>query len=256
MDTIDKRILFLLLRDGRISQRRMAKLLNLTPPSLNYRFKKLFDDGILKGFKLFVNPNFYAEIQIFVAYKNYKDIDEEWITFKLRCLEWINVYGIKGRSLTEIKERIMKMSKELGDPVMVYRPLQAILKPSNIDSNIIKILREDPRISVSEIAKRLRLSPRTVERHIKYLRHKELILIIPEINLPKSDIILFSIFTSKFDEVFKVLENCKIWQFSDGYAGIIVCFGEDMEFVKRTLSVVRSVDRNSDIMIIYDYFFK
>ncbi|MEM4885031.1 MAG: winged helix-turn-helix domain-containing protein, partial [Saccharolobus sp.] len=39
MDIIDKRILFYLLKDGRISQRRIASLLNLTPASLNYRFK-------------------------------------------------------------------------------------------------------------------------------------------------------------------------------------------------------------------------
>ena len=77
MDIIDKRILFYLLKDGRISQRRIASLLNLTPASLNYRFKKLIDSGILKGFKLYINPNFQGKYQIFIAYKNYNDINAD-----------------------------------------------------------------------------------------------------------------------------------------------------------------------------------
>jgi transcriptional regulator, AsnC family len=70
MDELDRKMLMLLFRDGRISQRRLAEELNVTPPTLNYRFRKLEEEGVLKGFTLFVNPNFLSSYYGFVAFTN------------------------------------------------------------------------------------------------------------------------------------------------------------------------------------------
>ncbi|MEM3801363.1 MAG: winged helix-turn-helix transcriptional regulator [Saccharolobus sp.] len=256
MDIVDKRILFYLLKDGRISQRRIASLLNLTPASLNYRFKKLYDNGILKGFRLYVNPNFFGKHQIFIAFKNYNDIDSDWISFKLKCLEWLNVYGIYASDNKELKDRIEYMKKELGEVVLSYFPVQYLLRPSSIDQRIIEVLKSDPRLPSSEISKKIGLNTKTVEKHIRYLRHRGLILIIPEIDLGKTDIVIFSMFSRRIDEISVVLQDCKLWQFTDGYAGITVCYADNMERAKKFITAARQIDKNSDVMIIYDYIFK
>lgn len=49
MDSIDKKILIYLFRDGRISQRKIAEEVKLSATSLNYRFNKLIEDGIIKS---------------------------------------------------------------------------------------------------------------------------------------------------------------------------------------------------------------
>ncbi|AGJ63777.1 winged helix-turn-helix transcriptional regulator [Saccharolobus islandicus] len=256
MDIIDKKILFYLLKDGRISQRRIASLLNLTPASLNYRFKKLMDSEILKGFKLYVNPNFFGKYQIFIAFKNYTDIDADWISFKLKCLEWLNVYGIYASDNIELKDKIGYMTKELGEPVLSYFPLQSLFRASNLDQKIVEILKVDPRLSSSEISKKMNISSRIIEKHIRYLRHRGLILVAPQIDLGKTDIIIFSIFSKNIDEITVVLQECKLWQFTDGYAGITVCYADNMERARKYIDLARQIDSTADVMIIYDYMFQ
>jgi DNA-binding Lrp family transcriptional regulator len=77
MDEIDRRLIYYLLKDGRISQNRLAKLLNISSPSLNVRFRKLIEEGIIRSFKLFVNPNIYGKYFMYVAFPNLKDIEDD-----------------------------------------------------------------------------------------------------------------------------------------------------------------------------------
>ena len=50
MDEIDRRILDLLQRDGKISQARIADAVGLTTPSVNERIKKLETRGFIRRF--------------------------------------------------------------------------------------------------------------------------------------------------------------------------------------------------------------
>ncbi|QXJ31042.1 winged helix-turn-helix transcriptional regulator [Saccharolobus shibatae] len=256
MEIVDKRILFYLLKDGRISQRRIASLLNLTPATLNYRFKRLTDSETLKGFKLYINPNFLGKYQLFIVFKNYNDINAEWISFKLKCLEWYNVYGIYASDNIELKDKINYITKELGDPVLTYFPVQSLFKPSNLDKKIVDILRADPRVPSSDIAKKLGIKAKVIEKHIKYMRHRGLILIVPDIDLSKTDIVLFSMFSKNIDEISVILQECKLWQFTDGYAGITVCYADNIEMARKYIAAARNIDKSADVMIIYGYEFK
>ncbi|MCI2413867.1 MAG: winged helix-turn-helix transcriptional regulator [Candidatus Aramenus sp.] len=256
MDAVDKKIVFYLLKDGRISQRRIAALLGLNPASLNYRFKKLLDSGTLKGFKLYVNPNLLGFVQTYVVFKNYKDFDADWISFRLKCLEWYNVYGVYGRDSAEIKDRLGYMQKVLGEPVLTYFPAQFKVKLSQLDLKILDLLRKDPRMSSSKIAKSLGVATKKVEKHIKNLKFRGLIMIVPVVDLGNLDSIVFSIFSKKIEDVSPILQECKIWQFTDGYAGITVCNQDRMEGVKKYVSAVREVDKEAEMMLIYGYDFK
>lgn len=256
MDIADKRILFYLLKDGRISQRKIASMLNLTPASVNYKFKRLAEAQILKGFRLYVNPNFYGKTQLFIAFKNHKDFDSDWISFKLKCLEWLNVYGVSASSSAELKDRVSYMTKELGDSVMSYFPAQSLVKPSKLDEKIIEELKVAPRLPSSDIAEKIGISSKLVEKRIRYLRHRGMILVVPLIDLGKADIVIFSLFSKEIEEISNILQECKIWQFSDGYAGITVCYADNMEKAKQYINSARQVDKDADVMIIYDYVFK
>ncbi|WP_083705244.1 Lrp/AsnC family transcriptional regulator [Cuniculiplasma divulgatum] len=50
MDTVDKKILFSLLKDGRTPQRQIAKEIGISAQTLNYRMTKMIEDGIIVGF--------------------------------------------------------------------------------------------------------------------------------------------------------------------------------------------------------------
>jgi len=56
MDDIDRRILDMLQRDGRISQARIAESVGLTTPSVNERIKKLETKGFIRRFTALVDP--------------------------------------------------------------------------------------------------------------------------------------------------------------------------------------------------------
>ncbi len=255
MDLIDKRLIFYLFRDGRMSQRSIANALGLTAPSLNYRYKKLEDEGIIKGFKLYLNPNVNFKYQMFIAFKNYQDFSASWISFKLKCLEWLNVYNIIGDSLADLKEKMKGMESTLGDPVMSYLPLQSMIKVSSLSRKIIDLLNDDPRRPLSEISDKLGVNTKTVERHVKYLMYKGIIMVIPIVDLPKADVVMFSLFSKEINAIEDALQRCKVWKFSDGTAGVITCISENMEIAKRFIDMSRQIDPDTDVMVVYDYEF-
>jgi Lrp/AsnC family leucine-responsive transcriptional regulator len=56
MDEIDRRILDILQRDGKVSQARIAETVGLTTPSVNERIKKLETRGFIRRFTALLDP--------------------------------------------------------------------------------------------------------------------------------------------------------------------------------------------------------
>src|ERR1700682_3217490 len=56
MDERDRRILSALQRDGRISYRRLAALVNLSPNATAERVFRLQEAGVIRGFSVLVTP--------------------------------------------------------------------------------------------------------------------------------------------------------------------------------------------------------
>lgn len=56
MDEIDRQILDLLQRDGKVSQARIAESVGLTTPSVNERIKKLETRGFIRRFTALLDP--------------------------------------------------------------------------------------------------------------------------------------------------------------------------------------------------------
>lgn len=254
MDEIDKKIIFYLFKDGRISFRSIAEMLNLTPPSVIYRLKKLEEEEILKGFYLFVNPNFYGKYYSFAAFKNIRDFEENYIFLKFKCVEWLNVYGIYGDSIQDIEDKIIQMKKSLGENTMKYVPNQNPTQPKELDEKIIGTLKENPRYTSAEISEILGIESKIVSKRLEILRKRGYFAVIPRIDIPKSNTMLFSIFSTKVQDIKPILDDCRIMEITDNQAGIQVCFASNVDMVRKYIFSARRKDPDADVMIIYDYY--
>ena len=61
MDTIDHAILSELVRDGRISMAELGKQLDIAPSTVFKRIEKLKTAGVIEGFTISINPDYFAE---------------------------------------------------------------------------------------------------------------------------------------------------------------------------------------------------
>ncbi len=161
MDSADKNIIQLLLKDGRIPQKRIADELKISPQALKYRFNKLIEDGIIKKFVLHVNPEFYGNTQGFAAFITDRDYTDD-IFSRFRCLEDISIFGFHGNDKNELERILKKAYEKLGAPIMNYTPPPSarLANVSDIDRKAIEALKDDPRMAVAPLAKKLGISKR------------------------------------------------------------------------------------------------
>lgn len=152
----------------------------------------------------------------------------------------------------EIEKLINLMKSQLGEPFMVYFPDQTIYKASFLDSQILSLLSKRPRAKSKDIAHQLKIGIETVRRRIRFLTGN-LIKVIPIIDLPKSNIVMFSIFSKHVDITRSILRNHLIWEFSDANAGIFVSSTTDFGKAKKLIDFVRRKEIDAEVMMIYNY---
>ncbi|MCY0883221.1 MAG: winged helix-turn-helix transcriptional regulator [Acidianus infernus] len=252
MDQINKKILFYLLKDYRTSQRSIAKMIGISSPAVNYRMDKLIQDNVIKKVSLYVNPNFYGKYHAYVAFKNIKDWEGEYV-FKVNCLEETNVYEIEGNTLDDLKKKIDIMSESLGYPKMIYIPKQQPYNPSNFDLKLVSILKEEPTLDTMYLADKMKVSTKTIRRHIRYLYSRNFIRLIPEIDLTKAGLIMYAIFTHNVEIGRKFFSRQMFREISDDTAGIFVNIGDSLEEVKEEFFKFREFDKDAELMIAIDY---
>ena len=252
MDAIDKKIILALFKDGRISQRKIAEEVGLSATSLNYRFNKLLEEKIIKSFSLYINPNFYGKYVGRASFRNVKDIDESFINVKVKCLEETNFYEFEGSSIEDLKDKLSYMSKILGEPKMVYIPDQKPQKPSGVDIEIVKALIKNPRMDIGEISKEINVPSKSILRRLNALVSKNYIRIIPIVDLGKSDIVVFGIYSQTISKL-EFLRMCEFLRFVDHDRGIIVCATNDIKEAENYVKEVRQIDPSSQVMITTEY---
>ncbi|QXJ29046.1 Transcriptional regulator, AsnC family [Saccharolobus shibatae B12] len=252
MDEIDRKILFYLLKDGRISQNKLAKLLNISSPSINARFRRLLEEGILRDFKLFVNPNIYGKYFMYVAFPNLRDMEDDRIFVKFRCLENFNVYGIEAENLSELDRVIEGFSLTLGSPIMKYAPSQNLIIIKKNIAKILSILSENPRAEIREIALKTGYKAEKIRRIL--LKLKEIVRIVPEVDLIKADSLLLGIFTKKLEEIKRFTVHCSVITIDNEEGeGVEICFTGGIKESKNIVDLVRRIDPYAQVMLVYDY---
>ncbi len=107
IDEIDKKILKMLQKDGRISYSRIARVLGLSEATIHLRVKKLKEKGILKGFIAVVDPekvgkDVAAIILTKIDTDKYKETVEKIAQFD----DIYEVYDVTGDFSTVLKVRV------------------------------------------------------------------------------------------------------------------------------------------------------
>jgi DNA-binding Lrp family transcriptional regulator len=254
MDSIDKGILKILLKDARMPQRRIALLLGISPPAVSYRMERLFGD-VIKRFVLYINPNFLGRYHAYVSFSNIHEWNGDYIS-KIECLEDINVYEIDAKNRIEIEDKINKMTERLGEPRMVYIPNQMPYSPSKFDLKLISILKEKPLLKPIELAEELGVSSKTIRRHLRYLFNKNFIRLIPIIDLNKAELVIFAVFTSQTESAKKIFSKYLFKEVEDERAGIYVNVVDSMDEARDIiLKFKREYDNNAEVMIVTRYEF-
>lgn len=257
MDSTDKKILFFLLRDGRMPQRQIAKNIGISAQTLNYRISKLIDEGVIQDFGIRVNPSIYGKVEAYAAFVSDHELTGGY-SLIMKCLEKITLYGFIGNSEEEVEQIILEKTNELGTPVMKYMPklISYSGNSKSIDDLIIGQLRKYPRENLSVIAKNIELPRMSVKRRYNFLRKNNIIGIITKINLSKTDGVVFSIFTVSPLRVAKILEEITFLQIADDSSGVFLCFSQNMAEAKQFIDNVRREEKDSEVMVVYDYDIK
>lgn len=255
IDDLDKRILIEILKSGRISQRKIAFKLNISPQTLSYRIKRLIEKEILRDIHLYINPNFYGLYRGYVATDGELDRVEAStpIVAVFECIDGLYLYEVAFRDMREFTSIVSL--KLPGKVYASFIPSQSFHHRSLIDRAIVEQLSINPRRSPRDIARALDISKRTVVRRVKRLIEGGMIKLVPIIDLSKSGLIMFSAISRSIERFIGEVRPHIVWDFTLNNTGMIIMASRDLDEAKSVIDVIRDRDRGSMISIKYRYSF-
>ena len=87
------------------------------------------------------------------------------------------------------------------------------------------------------------------------MKKNNLLNVTIKVDLSKTDVVLFSIFSGNKENIRKALLESTIFSITDSNYGVFICFSENMVNAKEMINKVRSMEEKSEVMVIYDYDF-
>lgn len=257
MDSIDKRIIFSLIRNARLPQRRVAEEVGISAQSLNYRMVRLRESGVIRKYSLHVNPEFYGMISGFAAFRH-NEYDDESIISKFKCLEEITVYEFTAKEEKELAEHIYRAMQVLGPPVMKYipEPREIRMRIGDLDRRILEELKKDPRIPVSDIARNLNVATNQVRKRLDLMDKNRVVSVIAEVDLTKIDSVVFSVISKNVQMLLSAKSEQPIFVISDRNNGILVCYSDNLRQARDSIEKMRKSDPEAKVMVVYEYEFR
>lgn len=145
MDEIDVRILSELQNDSRLSIRELSKRINLSPPSVAERVRKLEDKGIIEGYTIKINRRrmgFPIECFVMVTMKNGEHERFKRFIYDYSRSEFC--YRIAGDSCFLVKlsiESLEHIEEFINDitPFAITKT-QIVFSQVTVDTNVTKFL--------------------------------------------------------------------------------------------------------------------
>lgn len=206
MDALDVKILRALLSERSVapsssqvssSLRSIAARLGADDVTVNYRYKKLRESGVLSGWRLAINPTLFGCRSLDVTV----DVDpESGKPDMIRKLSLINeVVGIwdfygKGLKVTawysgdDARSRVVELISRItnADSMTQFRwaiPQSRTERLTATDVAIIQTLADDARMPLARVAEKLGLSTRTVRNRLERLRGENTIHALPTLDM-------------------------------------------------------------------------
>jgi Lrp/AsnC family transcriptional regulator, leucine-responsive regulatory protein len=126
MDEIDRRILDLLQRDGKISQARIAEAVGLTTPSVNERIKKLETRGFIRRFTALLDPRLIgmpliAYVDVGLEHPRFERVFLEEIEALLDVQECCAISGEFGYRLKVRARDVEHLERVLREKIQTLR---------------------------------------------------------------------------------------------------------------------------------------
>jgi DNA-binding Lrp family transcriptional regulator len=179
LDKTDLKIITILARDSRTSYMNLGSLVGLTAKSVKLRIKDMIDNGVIEKFVARVNPaNFGYRTARIVVSKN-KGVTKDEIIKRIKHFGDLNFHvhlmGRTSMAALIIKEsldnKFVQMLDDFLKPAIINNiavsEVQIKNNLSETDMRIIKcILLSNARMEISEIAKELSISEKTVTRRL------------------------------------------------------------------------------------------
>ena len=215
LDLKDKKILNLLDFDSRKSNSKIAKKVGLSKQGVEYKLNNLLKKGVVEGFYPVINvPKMgYLYCRLALVLQNVDEkIENELMNYVIKSPKIFWVFTTQGifdiliviwaESISEFKEVVTDILSKYGKyiseknesiatnvihyqhryllrkkdtKVIEIKETSELVKIEEVDKKILGILCEDARIKVIDIAKKLKLSSKTVSYRIKKLEKSNII---------------------------------------------------------------------------------
>ena len=112
MDSLDLKILKLLQEKGRMSIKKIAEIVSLTPPAAAERIKKLEDAGVILGYRAIIDHKKLGKsIRAFIIVTLSPDKRAEFIEFTRGCSFILEVHHVTGGFSMLVRAVFSEMSE-------------------------------------------------------------------------------------------------------------------------------------------------
>lgn len=146
IDTIDRKLLVELLKDSRVSLRKLAEEMNVSPATLHNRLFRLVQEGVIKGFTALID---YAKLGYTLTSIIMAKVDgKHLVEFEREVANLDNViavYDIVG----EYDVAVIAKFRSVED---LDNFLKSLLKNPKVErthtSIVLNVVKEDPRIKI------------------------------------------------------------------------------------------------------------
>jgi DNA-binding Lrp family transcriptional regulator len=193
LDELDMKILNVLTRNSRVSYNTLGKEIGLTAKSVKARVKKMGSGGIFGNFIARVNPSVLGYSKFWLVYVKKSKGDEKHIQQSLRLLGDIlyraESLGNPLAFLLAIKEEAEEKFDLLVDALgQAFVEKQVISfpsveeQPTYTDLRIIWCLLANPRMKISDIARKISMSSKTVARRLDKMIENRILEFSTEVN--------------------------------------------------------------------------
>jgi len=228
LDDVDLTILNLLARNGRLPYANIARTIGLTTKSVKTRIDKMVKEKVINRFIVFIDPSIlgYRISFTFAIRKNKlnQDIIDKIkligdIIYQFSVIGGVEGFSIGVRESSEDKLELLLESLKssmLGVMVQTHSPPRVSYKFIQTDYQIMKQLLHNPRIEISEIARNISISIKTVRRRLLKMQKSRILqfTILPNPQAIKGQIVFFleikveeSCYMAVFESVFTKLRN-------------------------------------------------
>jgi DNA-binding Lrp family transcriptional regulator len=183
MDEIDFRILKILSDNCRTPYEMIAKGVGLTGNAVRKRVEDMMDRGIIDRFFLCVSPAALGYNTIIAVFEHGEEAFDELskgenVMFVIGSVNGVGAAVFLFRPEESWREGLGAIFKKIGSArlvsAFVYEEAIQGTKAREIDRKIMRSMKDDVRKPVSDIADELKISTKTVRRHLDYLASREI----------------------------------------------------------------------------------